>query len=227
MLKAKNLLKGILTASLVFMVAAPAFAVDLNKQKFNEVVKKGKKTFAQRGNKKGTYSKKGTSSRKSLNAYTSSVLNSVQHKGLSTLRSSSGNSRDLYDFLTNWITSWEQSADYSSIYNSGYADKYHASFYSAYKNMYKTAWMKDKNNKAAAKSWIQVKMLDVGWEFINGGNAAVIVFDQVYRSNTYVDRGIKYLYLVRQNGSWKILREEQPDYVKLCEGSCSEYYSYD
>lgn len=222
----KKYLSLALCLGLTFSVVTSAQAVDLNDKKFNEVLNKGTQTFKKGGNKRGGYSRKGTSSRRSLNNYTNSVLNSVQNYGLGSLRSSKGNSYTLYSFLESWLTSWKHTATYSSVYSSGYADKYHANFYAAYKKMYRSAWLNDKDRKGKAKVWIDVVMHDVGWEFINNGNAAVVVFDQVYKSDTYVDRGIKYLYLVRSGNSWKILREEQPDYVTLCTGDCSSYSTF-
>ena len=89
------------------------------------------------------------------------------------------------------------------------------------------AWMNDKLAKAKLKNWINIEILNnhYGFEILNNGSV-VVVIDQIYKSDTEVDNCIKYLYLTHYNGSWKILREEQPDYVELCSDSCSSFTTY-
>jgi hypothetical protein len=214
----------LLCSSLVLMSELPAMAVDINAKKFNDRVSNGRRSFTQRGNRNRGRAYN-PASRQRVNNYVNDVLSRVKTSGLNSSNNNSGYESELSGFLRDWVSAWEGTATYSSV--SSYRTFYHPNFYASYKGMGLSGWMNDKLAKGKMKNWIDIEILDgrYGYEILNNGSA-VIVFDQIYKSDTYVDRGIKYLYLTRYNGSWKVLREEQPDYVELCSDNCSSFTTY-
>ncbi|WP_457642061.1 L,D-transpeptidase family protein [Persephonella sp.] len=110
-------------------------------------------------------------------------------------------------FVYKWKKAWENTADgnlddYFSLYSEKFVSK----------KGNKKQWMKYKRRISKRKKWIEIDISDLkllkDGRMLNFGNIYVATFDMDYRSNNYKYKGRKILYIVKENGKWKILAEE-------------------
>lgn len=152
---------------------------------------------------------KSYANKQKVNSYTQSVLSNSAFDN--------SGSTEIRGIVSGWKSAWEHSVRTNDL--EWYKSYYHPSFYSKYTGMTYHSWMSDKSRKARLKNRINIHIGDISWKRI-ASDQVVVVFDQYYKSDTYIDRGLKYLYLVRVGGNWRILREEQPKFFVYCLGSC-------
>jgi hypothetical protein len=118
--------------------------------------------------------------------------------------------------IEGWARAWENNVNSLAAYRS----YYHPDFYSNYKarsGMNYRQWMADKEAKAKKASCISVTVSDLKVQVME--SSATARFMQRYASNTYCDQGEKTLFLLKQDGAWKIVGEEQPAVTK-CPDRC-------
>ena len=112
---------------------------------------------------------------------------------------------DVLGFLQTWVKSWEdRNVDtYLSLYSDRFTWK---------RGGYKS-WERYKRRVILSKKKIDVDIKDLTVLAFRRGLSEdieyyVAEFVQVYRSDTYADRGFKRLYIIKENGKLKILKEE-------------------
>lgn len=108
----------------------------------------------------------------------------------------------LTQHLENWRRDWESGKIDAYIGNYGH------DFSSGNQNL--TEWVKRKRQVKASKSWIKVKISNIGMFFYPGRDDLVVVnFDQEYSSNNLSNKMKKRQYWMKENknGRWKIIYE--------------------
>lgn len=116
--------------------------------------------------------------------------------------------KKLLEFLIKWKKAWENSVKDINTYFSFYS-KNLITPYGNYKN-----WKRHKIRVTRQKTWIKISLDDI--QILKDGrlnlfgykNIYVISFLQRYMSNNYNSTDRKILYIVNENGKWKILAEE-------------------
>ncbi|HIC86863.1 MAG TPA: hypothetical protein EYP03_01190 [Aquificae bacterium] len=116
--------------------------------------------------------------------------------------------KELLEFLLNWKKAWENSIKDINTYFSFYS-KNLITPYGDYEK-----WKKYKLRITRKKTWIKISLDDI--QILKDGrfnlfgykNIYAISFLQHYRSNNYNSTDRKVLYIVNENGKWKILAEE-------------------
>ena len=116
--------------------------------------------------------------------------------------------KKLLKFLINWKKAWENSVKDINTYFSFYSKKL-ITPYGNYEN-----WKRHKLRVTRRKTWIKVSLDDI--QILKDGrfnlfgykNVYVISFLQHYMSNNYNSTDRKVLYVINENGKWKILAEE-------------------
>ncbi|BCD59864.1 MULTISPECIES: murein L,D-transpeptidase family protein [unclassified Nitratiruptor] len=110
-------------------------------------------------------------------------------------------------FLYHWKKSWEQSVN--GKYKD-YIDCYSDHLISRYGD--KKSFTEYKKQVAQGKKWIKLTLKNLyvtkDGRVLDYGHIYVASFDMDYRSNNYKWHGKKILYIIKENGKWKILAEE-------------------
>ncbi|WP_457600112.1 L,D-transpeptidase family protein [Hydrogenivirga sp.] len=112
---------------------------------------------------------------------------------------------DVIGFLNRWESSWENKdvETYLSLYSKRFT----------WKRGGYNAWKRYKKRVIGNKRIIEVEMKDLTVLAFRRGLSEsieyyVAEFTQVYRSDNYSDRGFKRLYIIKENGELKIVKEE-------------------
>ena len=110
-------------------------------------------------------------------------------------------------FLYKWKRAWEHSTNGKYKEYVSYYSKHLVSPYGD-----KKAFEKYKRSVAQGKKWIKISInnlyLTKDGRVLNYGHIYVASFDTDYRSNNYTWHGKKILYIIKEDGKWKILAEE-------------------
>jgi len=110
-------------------------------------------------------------------------------------------------FVYQWKRAWEETAN-GNLDN--YFFLYSERFVSKKGN--KRQWMRYKRRISKLKDWIKIDIKNLSilkdGRMLDFGNIYVATFDMNYRSNNYNFKGKKILYIIREEGKWKILAEE-------------------
>lgn len=104
----------------------------------------------------------------------------------------------VHDFVNSWKSNW------IGKNLSQYMQFYHNSFKSA--GMDKVAWQKHKEKLASTYQSINVSFSEP--TILNHNNQWIVKMQQNYSSDKYSDIGLKTLYLIKENDSFKILSED-------------------
>ncbi len=112
---------------------------------------------------------------------------------------------DVASFLKSWEESWEEKD--LERYLSHYSRRF------TWKRGGFKEWKRYKRRVILGKKRIDVEIRDLTLLAFRRGLSKeveyyVAEFHQVYRSDSYSDRGLKRLYIIKENGKLKILREE-------------------
>ena len=112
----------------------------------------------------------------------------------------------LLEFIKKWKTSWENTPSDLKPYFDCYSKNF------VWQRGNYEDWIKYKTRITKYKKWIKLKVRDVflskDGRVLSFGNLYVASFYFEYRSNNYRARGQKLLYIIKENGRWKILAEE-------------------
>ena len=108
-------------------------------------------------------------------------------------------------FLKSWEESWEEKD--LERYLSHYSRRF------TWKRGGFKEWKRYKRRVILGKKKIDIEIRDLTLLAFRRGLSKeveyyVAEFHQVYRSDSYSDRGLKRLYIIKENGKLKILREE-------------------
>jgi murein L,D-transpeptidase YafK len=104
----------------------------------------------------------------------------------------------IHDFVNTWKNNWvNKNLD-------EYMQFYHDNFRSS--EMNKVAWKKHKTKLASSYQTINVSFSEP--TILNHNNQWIIKMQQNYSSDKYSDMGLKTLYLIKENNSFKILAED-------------------
>jgi len=110
-------------------------------------------------------------------------------------------------FIFKWKKAWENSINGKV---DDYIDCYSNNMISKYGN--KKRFIKYKKRISQNKKWIDIKIknlyLTKDGRILDYGHIYVASFDMYYNSNNYKWNGKKILYIIKENGKWKILAEE-------------------
>lgn len=106
--------------------------------------------------------------------------------------------QEVNSFIESWRSAWEKSEI------SKYMDFYDSSFKSPGFNY--TTWKKHKESLVKKYNYIKVKLSQS--YILTHNNQIIVKTLQKYESDRHVDYGIKVLYVVKLNDSYKIIREE-------------------
>lgn len=110
---------------------------------------------------------------------------------------------DLLQTLHRWRDDWA-SLDHDA-YMSHYAENFSAGRFN------RNTWSSDKARINRRKTFIEIEMEDISLflypELENGKEVALATFNQVYRSSNFNSDSFKFVYLVKENGHWKIITE--------------------
>ncbi|RUM50821.1 MAG: hypothetical protein DSY47_00710 [Hydrogenothermus sp.] len=132
----------------------------------------------------------------------------VEDFSYTTLENQEKTKNSIIEFLYNWKEAWEKAT------KNGNIDRY-LSFYS--KNMISQYggfenFKRHKINVSKYKKWIRIYIKDINiskdGRILDFGNLYTVSFFMEYNSNNYNWKGRKILYLINENGKWKILAEE-------------------
>ncbi len=116
--------------------------------------------------------------------------------------------KNLLKFLLNWKKAWENSVKDINTYFSFYS-KNLITPYGNYEN-----WKRHKLRVTRQKTWIKVSLDDIQilkdgrFNLFGYNNVYAISFWQHYMSNNYNSTDRKVLYVINEDGKWKILAEE-------------------
>ncbi len=116
--------------------------------------------------------------------------------------------KEIVQFFYSWIKAWENSTKPQSLkkYFSFYSDN----MISVYGN--KKAFIKHKKAVSKRKKWIKIYVNDIyiakDGRVLNFGNIYSVSFSMEYKSNNYNWKGKKVIYIIKEEGKWKILAEE-------------------
>ncbi|MCP4042635.1 MAG: tetratricopeptide repeat protein [Gammaproteobacteria bacterium] len=113
---------------------------------------------------------------------------------------SPGGEEQVMAMLQAWIGAW--SARDLDLYLSHYGENFRPQ-----RGISRAAWESQRSRRLGTPSFIEIKIQDPEVR-IKSRDSALVIFTQSYRSNIYSDRSRKLLSLIREDGSWKILREE-------------------
>ncbi len=106
--------------------------------------------------------------------------------------------REIMAMLRKWESDWENKRPDS------YMSHYSSNFFA--RGMNKNRWRKYKQRLNQWYSRIDVKIKNL--KILRHNGIVVASFRQHYQSNKHADIGLKKLFLIRENGIWKILTEE-------------------
>ena len=88
-----------------------------------------------------------------------------------------------------------------------YLNHYAENFTPGKNGLSKSQWEEQRKARLTKPSEIQLSLVDI--EFTNFQDEIMrVTFEQHYKSDTYMDKIIKSMKFVNQNGSWKILSEK-------------------
>jgi murein L,D-transpeptidase YafK len=105
----------------------------------------------------------------------------------------------ILDWVSKWKTTWQsQNLDQ---YIELYSDQF-----SAPPKYNKKSWLQHKKNLKQRYQFVKIELGSA--HIFNQKNQYVLKFIQNYESDGHKDRGVKSLYVVDENGEFKILREE-------------------
>ncbi len=107
--------------------------------------------------------------------------------------------QNIIDWVEKWKTTW-QSQELDQ-YIKLYSDQFSAPPHYNKKN-----WLEHKNRLKEQYKFVKIELGSA--HIFNQKNQYVLRFVQNYESDGHKDRGIKTLYVVNENGEFKILREE-------------------
>ena len=114
----------------------------------------------------------------------------------------------IVEFLYNWKKAWENATKNGNI--EKYLAKYSKNMVSQYGSFEK--FKEHKINVSKYKKWIKIYIKDINiakdGRVLDFGNIYTVSFFMEYNSNNYNWKGRKILYLINENGQWKILAEE-------------------
>ncbi len=106
--------------------------------------------------------------------------------------------------LLHEIEQWRR--DWISMDSDAYLKHYARNFNSENTNL--AAWIKQKQNVNAGKSWIKVNLIDVSlFNYPEQPGMVVVNFEQDYSSSNLSNRMKKRQYWIKQNNRWQILYE--------------------
>ncbi len=116
--------------------------------------------------------------------------------------------KSLVEFLYKWKKAWENTAGGKNL--EAYFNLYSDNMVSIYGD--KVAFIAHKSRVSKNKEWIKIYIKNIyiskDGRVLDFGNIYAVSFDMEYRSNNYNWEGKKILYLIKENGKWKILAEE-------------------
>lgn len=108
--------------------------------------------------------------------------------------------KELAQNLESWRRDWE------SLDTDQYLKHYATNFSSGKQDL--AGWSEHKHKVNAGKSWIRVKVENVGVLLYPGSdNLAVVTFDQDYASSNLLNQARKRQYWIREGGGWRIIYE--------------------
>ncbi len=117
-----------------------------------------------------------------------------------------GEKVSILSFIESWRRSWENSVSDLDGYFSHYSKRF------SWKGGDLGSWMRYKRRITRAKKFIKVSLKDIkiikDYRSFPFGFIYVVTFKQSYLSNNFSSKDMKVLYLIREEGSWKILGEE-------------------
>ncbi len=125
----------------------------------------------------------------------------------SDIKSHINEERSLGYFIYRWKRAWEKSVmgnikEYKELYS-----KHMVSIRGGYKQ-----FMEYKKSVSSRKKWIKINLSDLyllkDGRVLDYGRLYVAAFRMDYKSNNYDWKGRKVLYIIKDNGKWKILAEE-------------------
>ena len=132
----------------------------------------------------------------------------VEDFNYTTLENQEKIKNSIVEFIYEWKKAWENATKDGNI--SEYLEKYSRNMVSQYGNFEK--FKKHKINVSKYKKWIKIYIKDVNiakdGRVLDFGNLYTVSFFMEYNSNNYNWKGRKILYLINENGQWKILAEE-------------------
>lgn len=113
----------------------------------------------------------------------------------------------LGNFLYQWKQAWEKSVN---GHYKEYVSYYSKHLVSPYGD--KQAFIAYKKRVAQGKKWIRIQLSNLyitkDGRVLDYGHIYVASFDVDYRSNNFTWHGKKILYIIKEDGQWKILAEE-------------------
>ena len=112
------------------------------------------------------------------------------------------------EFVRRWLGAW------SNQNYKNYADCYSATFRGSRSR--RDAWLGRKRSVFAATGWATVDIADL--KILRTRTEYVVSFYQRYRSNLMDDTGIKWVYLLNENGELRIIDEEWHPVSKALSG---------
>jgi hypothetical protein len=105
---------------------------------------------------------------------------------------------ELTGLIEAWAAAWsgQRPDDYLSFYSSSFTPN---------DGMGLAEWQSLRRSRLEAPDYVRVSVALLDYEF--DGDQARVVFNQSYESNTFSDLVTKTLALIREDGTWKIVRE--------------------
>jgi murein L,D-transpeptidase YafK len=114
--------------------------------------------------------------------------------------------KSILDFILRWKEAWENTPQDISKYLSFYSKNF------VWEKGGYNEWIKYKTRITRFKKWIRIKLSDItatkDGRLLQFGTIYVVSFLLDYRSNNYSSKGRKLLYVIKEDGKWKILGEE-------------------
>jgi len=109
-------------------------------------------------------------------------------------------------FVEKWRKAWEETPKDITPYLNCYSEKF------VWERGNYEDWVRYKKRVTRWKRWIKVKVSDLtltrDGRLLSFGNLYVVRLKVDYRSNNFDSRVNKVLYVIKENGKWKILGEE-------------------
>ncbi|GMT41802.1 MAG: hypothetical protein IEMM0002_0213 [bacterium] len=106
--------------------------------------------------------------------------------------------KDIRNMLSGWLLAWNRK-DFDT-FSAYYSQDFKAGIISRGK------WLRDKKRKFAKPGRFEINAKKLEVNFMDA-NSAVVIFDQVFKSSYFSDRGTKALTLTKEDADWKILSE--------------------
>ncbi len=122
------------------------------------------------------------------------VVNEIQNEDISEL---TGLTESIENFLFRWKKNWE--GEDLDEYMSAYSKKFSS------KSMNWNQWRRYKRSLNRTRRWIEIGIEDI--KIIRYKSRAILVFNQLYNSDSHSDTGTKMLYVWQEDGDWKIVGE--------------------